>query len=97
MCCWDFRRRWGCNRSRCFRREEHGPEKWEPVFGKRSCSNKVLERDDDSKKNHRALASAAVAPPLIFGQSPGAVEGRTALCRARVDEQIRFRPRFGGA
>jgi len=28
---------------------EHGPEKWVPVFGKRSRSNKRLERDDDSK------------------------------------------------
>jgi hypothetical protein len=35
---------------------EHDPEKWEPVFGKRSCSNKKIERDDDSKKNHPALA-----------------------------------------
>src|SRR5262249_30257386 len=34
---------------------EHDPEKWEPVFGKRSCSNKELERDGDSKKNHPAL------------------------------------------
>jgi hypothetical protein len=34
---------------------EHDPEKWEPVFGKRSCSNKEVERDDDSKKNHPAL------------------------------------------
>jgi hypothetical protein len=38
---------------------EHDPEKWEPVFGKRLCSNKALERDD-SKKNHPALASFAV-------------------------------------
>ena len=28
-------------------RPEHDPEKWEPVFGKRSCSNKEEERDDD--------------------------------------------------
>ena len=35
---------------------EHVPQKWEPVFGKRSCSNKKeVERDDDSKKNHPAL------------------------------------------
>jgi cytochrome b pre-mRNA-processing protein 3 len=34
---------------------EHDPEKWEPLFGKRSCSNKEVERDDDSKKNHLAL------------------------------------------
>ena len=32
---------------------EHDTEKWIPVFGKRSCSNKELERDDDSKKSHR--------------------------------------------
>jgi hypothetical protein len=41
---------------------EHDPEKapaldagWEPVFRKRSCSNKKVERDDDSKKDHPAL------------------------------------------
>src|SRR5262249_5932739 len=34
---------------------EHGPEKWVPVFGKRSCSTKKLERGDDSKKSHLAL------------------------------------------
>jgi hypothetical protein len=26
-------------------------------FRKRSCSNKQIERDDDSKKNHRALVA----------------------------------------
>src|SRR5215475_7977907 len=35
---------------------EHDPEKWIPVFGKRSCSNNKLERDDDSKKSHAVLA-----------------------------------------
>src|SRR6266550_4625037 len=35
---------------------EHDPEKWAPVFRKRSCSNKKIERDDDSKKSHHALA-----------------------------------------
>jgi hypothetical protein len=34
---------------------EHDPEKWIPVFGKRSCSTNKLERDDDSKKSHLAL------------------------------------------
>ncbi|PNE10174.1 MAG: hypothetical protein CR217_15850 [Beijerinckiaceae bacterium] len=34
---------------------EHDPEKWTPVFGRRSCSNKNLKRDDDSKKSHPAL------------------------------------------
>src|SRR6516165_7930436 len=47
---------------------EHDPEKWEPVFGKRSCSNRKLERDDDSKKSHPALGCRrdieAGKPPL---------------------------------
>jgi hypothetical protein len=42
---------------------EHDPEKWVPVFprdkreafARRSCSNKNIERDDDSKKSHPAL------------------------------------------
>src|SRR5712664_685234 len=36
--------------------QEHDPEKWVPVFRKRSCSNKKIERDDDSQKSHPALA-----------------------------------------
>jgi hypothetical protein len=39
---------------------KHDPEKWEPVFGKRSCSNKELKRDDNSNKNHPALGRGAV-------------------------------------
>ena len=35
---------------------EHVPQKWEPVLRKRTCSNKVIEQDDDSKKRHPALA-----------------------------------------
>ena len=41
---------------------EHDPEKWIPVFGKRSCSNKRIERDDDSKKSHLALVSWVYVP-----------------------------------
>src|SRR6266404_1643506 len=38
---------------------EHDPEKWIPrdkrkAFARRSCSNKKMERDDDSKKSHHA-------------------------------------------
>jgi len=36
-------------------RLEHVPQKWEPVLRKRTCSNKELEQDDDSKKSHPAL------------------------------------------
>jgi wyosine [tRNA(Phe)-imidazoG37] synthetase (radical SAM superfamily) len=44
---------------------EHDPEKWVPVFGKRSCSNKNLERDDDSKKSHPDLSPAAAPPAAV--------------------------------
>jgi predicted Zn finger-like uncharacterized protein len=30
-------------------------QKWEPVLRKRTCSNKVIEQDDDSTKRHPAL------------------------------------------
>src|SRR5438445_4861869 len=48
------------------KRLEHDPEKWVPVFprdkreafARRSCSNKKVERDDDSKKSHLALAGS---------------------------------------
>src|SRR5262249_40486157 len=51
---------------------ENDPEKACPaldagcvaVFGKRSCSKKKLERDDDSKKSHHALRpTSATRPP----------------------------------
>jgi hypothetical protein len=34
---------------------EHDPEKWLPVFRKDHAQTKKIERDDDSKKSHRAL------------------------------------------
>src|SRR5436853_2007713 len=43
---------------------EHDPEKVGTGFPKRSCSNKKIERDDDSKKSHHAL-SGTVGCPLI--------------------------------
>ena len=42
---------------------EHDPEKVGTGFRKRSCSNKQIERDDDSKKNHPALVLAAGLDP----------------------------------
>ena len=35
---------------------QHDPEKVGTGFRKRSCSNNKIERDDDSKESHRALA-----------------------------------------
>jgi hypothetical protein len=54
-----------------------------PVFGRRSCSNKGLERDDDSKKNHPApvtimlysLPEAAKQTGLSEFAILGAIEG----------------------
>src|SRR5262245_44997637 len=39
---------------------KHDPEKCEALFGKRSCSHKHVERDDDSKKSHPALGIFAL-------------------------------------
>src|ERR1700674_3461090 len=49
---------------------EPDPEKWVPVFprdkreafARRSCSNKKIERDHDSKKSHPALATRQFRP-----------------------------------
>jgi Flp pilus assembly pilin Flp len=46
---------------------KHDPEKWVPVFGKRSCSSKKLKRDDDSKKSRRALADTSSSATVEFG------------------------------
>jgi hypothetical protein len=45
-------------------RLEHDPEKWIPVFGKRSCSNNKPERDDGSKKNRPALGTGELPPAI---------------------------------
>ena len=54
---------------------EHDPEKWAPVFprdkreafARRSCSNRKIERDGDSKKSRPALV--ANQPDLIVGHT----------------------------
>jgi hypothetical protein len=48
-------------------RLEYGPEKWISVFGKRSCSTRKIERDDDSKKSHLVLANALAIVVLASG------------------------------
>ena len=47
-------------------RFEHDPEKWEPVFGERSCSNKELDRDGDSTKRRHGLDVPDPTPRLIY-------------------------------
>jgi hypothetical protein len=50
---------------------EHDPEKWVPVFRKRSCSNKKIERDNDSKKSHPALKrSKKINNELLVSDHP---------------------------
>ena len=41
---------------------KHDPEKWEPGFRRRSCSNKKQKRDGNSTKRHRALAHLSRPP-----------------------------------
>jgi hypothetical protein len=82
---------------------EHDPEKtcpaldagWVPVFhrdkreafARRSCSNKKIERDDDSKKSHPALALRTLPTLLstvqIFSHS-GAELHRLSAHRAQA-------------
>jgi hypothetical protein len=44
-------------------RLEHDPEKWTPVFRKDHAKIKEIERDDDSKKSHRALGQSSLSLP----------------------------------
>ncbi len=46
---------------------EHDPEKVGTGFPKRSCSNKKIERDDDSKKSHPALRIPRRYSHFVFG------------------------------
>src|SRR5262249_56476155 len=66
---------------------EHDPEKWVPVCGKRSCSKKKLERDDDSKKSHHALGSLRAALVPAFALSLALADGAQA--------RLPFWPQFG--
>jgi hypothetical protein len=53
---------------------EHNPEKWMPLFGKRSCSPNKLERDDDAKKGHHAISRAlpwVVGAVALLTAAPG--------------------------
>jgi hypothetical protein len=64
---------------------EHDPEQWVPVFprdkreafARRSCSNKKMERDDDSKKSHYA--------PGLFQRAVHGREHPIQICAEAVD------------
>src|SRR5215813_6113778 len=55
-----------------------------PDFGKRSCSAKRLERDDDSKKGHPALAALPARAAAKQATSKG-IEFGPALLSARQE------------
>src|SRR5262249_31169379 len=62
---------------------EHVPQKWEPVLRIRTCSNKDIERDDDSKKSHSALWSKPIhllrELDIALGNPAGIVGGKRNL------------------
>src|SRR6266851_4096803 len=81
---------------------EHDPEKWLPVFprdkreafARRSCSNKKIERDDDSKeKSSRSRSKAAKKPAarvtgslaFSFGRNFPTARGRIEAKRSGRD------------
>jgi len=66
---------------------EHDPEKWIPLFGKRSCSTNKLQRDAGSTKSHPAVARHRLRRDVA---EPG---GRIEWCKApdRTSEPSRRR------
>jgi hypothetical protein len=58
---------------------EHVPQKWEPVLRKRTCSDKEIEQDDNSKRSHPALEPASTEHPAAA----------SAVCAARVGKITR--------
>ena len=84
---------------------EHDPEKacpgldpgWESGFPKGSCSNKMLERNCDSKKSHPALAEEMLdercsAEPAL-ARAPRSDPARIQFRRRYSQAQSRCRPR----
>ena len=75
------------------------PDGWVPVFpqdkreafARRSCSNKKIERDDDSKKSHPALANTRMSCLARKFVGPG----QRRLAGERIEKNCRSR-RVGG-
>jgi hypothetical protein len=82
----------------------HDPEKWVPVFprdkreafARRSCSNKKIERDDDSKKSHPALKKLldeATPIPASFRDRQRVAVDRSPAFVERVGDRRCLLPR----
>src|SRR5205807_4161839 len=57
-----------CTSAQLFDELQHDPEKWVPVFRKRSCSDIRTARDDDSKKSHPALGRQIMHYPRLYAR-----------------------------
>jgi transcriptional regulator with XRE-family HTH domain len=86
------------SRAKSARLLEHDPEKWKPVFGQRSCSNKEIENDSDSTKSQQALdpdlremdidrpVHAGEYGPMVPAENPF---GHGALLQAAIGRTVR--------
>src|SRR3954451_23823864 len=74
----------GCKSNVDARTLKHDPEKWLPVFGKDHAKTKEVERDDDSKRSHRALRLRSERDRRGFleeGDGDAAVGGEIGVVR----------------
>jgi len=63
-------------------------------FGKRSCSKKKLERDDDSKKSHHALAEIdAGRTALAWKSYSTAKAARPAIANSTIEAAMKIAKR----
>src|SRR6202165_5405715 len=64
------------------------PRNKREAFARRSCSNRKIERDDDSKKSHPALRAGLIEPAVFGGRDAGGrLEGaieRAERLKARI-------------
>src|SRR5260370_42190918 len=66
---------------------------WVPVFprdkreafARRSCSNKKIERDDDSKKSHPALAETHAPQSRQFDRRPAQIDAEHRAEKVDLD------------
>jgi len=54
------------------------------AFARRSCSNKKIERDDDSKKSHPALVAGPACHRRLFLVVVGSIQASTIMSGRRA-------------
>ena len=75
-------------------RLEHDPEKWTPVFAKRSCSNKKMERDNDFSEKSFRSSRKRYSPKACVGASDGRCEAPQIPGDARASRCLRYHSGF---